>query len=314
VGGVGVLVALLVGGAARGDDHPGDFEPEQGPFGLGMEAYPATVADVLLRAHRYRLCQMVFIPSSEKERAVYVVRAGDETRRFTVVSVEMKQHLWGAMLRRLDKQGRRTGQHPFDEAARRKALAGVPMDVIRREAPLDAETVGLLEKAWTAVLRRVRHPATAYSGLDGARFHAAHVERGYGYLTGQTWSPPEGTLAVALVDLAESLAELAAAPGEAREAVKIRLVAQAERLLERVRRGQARWQPAPCEGAWRVKKVETVVLRSGERVTGRVMEVIPREHAAVCLANGVRRRIDWDQIAKFNDKPAPATPAAPPTR
>ena len=248
-----ILVALCTSTPVYAEHQPADLEPEEGLFAFGDRPYHAAVSDILLGSAPYRQCQMVFLPSFQREQAVYMVR-GDDKKGVpaTVVAVEMKDQLHGAMMKLLYKKGTKSF-YPVGNAAERKALGRIPRAVRRHEAPLDATTANLLEEAWLTVLGRVRYapPEGSVGGADGESFHAAHYMRNVGYRTGKTWSPEVGTIAADLVALARTLREFAVVPGVEREAVRRKLADQAQRLVERARKEPARQTAAPPRGAAR---------------------------------------------------------------
>src|SRR4051794_9263211 len=89
---VAVSLAALVlsfGGPAASEG----LEPEDGVFaGYGPPTpYELLVRQALLGDDRYRLCQMVYLPSFRQESAVYITH--EEGKEFVVVSRTLKKQI-----------------------------------------------------------------------------------------------------------------------------------------------------------------------------------------------------------------------------
>ena len=226
-----LLTLLGVAAAAHADG----LEPEVGSYGgaSGPEPYDLALRAALLGEERYRLCQLVTVPSRGLERAVYLVRANEHSEA-TVVSRTMKQHVWSRMMKQL-QQPQKGGSYSFrmDTVSQRAALEKVPMDVTVHQAPLDAATAQALTDVCRDVLMQVRYPQRPGIGLDGVRYHAATWIRG-AFLAGQTWSPKAGTIAGDFVSVLESLHDYAEASEGARAKLKADLAARAGKLAERL--------------------------------------------------------------------------------
>lgn len=212
-------------------DH---LEPEDGYFAEygGPDPYDLRVAELLLGEHGYRRCQMVFKPSFEAERAVYIVRE-DEKRDAVVVARELAPPLWNSMSVILQLEST-DGTVSYSRESRRNALDKVTVEVVESSAVLDAATAELLEEVWALALMQTRHPTHAVHGFDGTLYHAASWVRGFGYHTGKIWTPPPGSKPWDLVELAEALEEFALSGESERSAARRRLIRLAELLRKRL--------------------------------------------------------------------------------
>jgi hypothetical protein len=62
---------------------------------------------------------------------------------------------------------------------------------------------------WEKALLDVRQPKEDVNGLDGVSYHFSTWIRGRGVLSGQTWSPDQGSKMDRLTSLAESIGDFA---------------------------------------------------------------------------------------------------------
>lgn len=234
-------LALARAAADPGIDH---LEPDTGAFATPRQYGRAgRIAEAVLDGHDCRRCQMVFLPSFRPQRAVYVV-SGDTSGRHCLVAREFRGGVWRAIeaLVRVKQQSapsaaahnaareapHKAASEAADESAREAAhasgseRASDAATAARREAPasgpgsvksellewqmeLGEAAVERLDRVWTSMLLRVRHPDRARQGADGTRYHAAHFTPGIGYRTGTTWSPDSRTPVGEFVAMAEAL-------------------------------------------------------------------------------------------------------------
>lgn len=228
---------LSVIGGALAETGTLELEPEEGLFGsVEDNPYHSAVGDLLLSANKFRKCQMLFLPSFDKESAVFLVRSGDNPKaNAIVVAAEMKEQLWGAINRFLMKEAGEGKPYTIGPVDMRRALSRVSRRVERVEAEIDPSTADLLEKTWESMLLRVRYPPPSNDvGLDGETFHVAHWVNLNGYLTGKTWSPKPSTRIGNFVELAKVLRKYPKLSGDQREAVRKDLISRAEALLKRL--------------------------------------------------------------------------------
>lgn len=211
----------------------GDFEPEQGTFGVsGPDPYEARLHELLFEQDRYRICQLVTMPSFEAESAVYI--ATREPGPPLVVHRALNEQLWGLMMTEITIQAgdpRLRKSIGIGPASQMAALARIHASNATVRAELDQTTVNVLSRACEAVLMRARYSG-ASSGLDGTIYHAGSWKPGT-FLAAQAWSPKVGTIANDYLALAESLRAYAASTPSRRDGIKAELVAKAERLIAR---------------------------------------------------------------------------------
>jgi hypothetical protein len=212
------LLVVLWHAQALSETLISNLEPEEGVFGFRMHnAYFQAVGERLLSSTQYRKCQLVFLPSFSEESAVYVKYDNDnKTAPPIVVSVKFERQLWNAM----HTQSNEPSQ--------------IKLSVNRLEAPIDPRIALVLERAWSAMLSRVRYPEKVVLGLDGESYHFANFELGVGYRTGKVWSPDEGTLAYDLVAIGKSLRKYPSLLEIERNAAAQILLSNAQALLTRL--------------------------------------------------------------------------------
>ncbi len=228
-----LAVSVVVFGARQAAPEFDDLEPCDGEFSWVEPPSPYHLAlrAALLGEHRYRECQVLAIPSFEREWAVYIVQDEEEPPR--IVFKRMKRHLYSALMDALSDHGRRTEYSETSEA-QTDALRGMRIDVEEFTAPLSDGSAEILEQVWSRMLGRVRYPDRFSGGFDGIQYFASHWARGIGHRCGRTWSPHEGSRTGALVHLGEMLSQLAEAPPPSRKAMEVGLVAEARTLLARL--------------------------------------------------------------------------------
>jgi hypothetical protein len=214
-----------------------DFEPEESTFSLARpDPYSLRLRDALFANDAYRLCQLVTVPSFDRESAVYI--SVDEGVA-SVISRTLNEQLWGLMMIQIQIQsgGPKPGK-PVDTGpeAQAAALAKIHASADVDRAGLDWATVELLARACEGVLRRTRYQGPS-GGVDGVEYHAGHATRGLS-LAGRTHSPKPGTIAHDYVILGETLKAFARSTPPQRDAIRAELVAKAERLIDRCGAGR----------------------------------------------------------------------------
>jgi hypothetical protein len=225
-----ILFSLLAPSltAARQDD----LEPSEGIFSRSGSSYPyyEAVGQSLVREHLYRKCQMVVLPSFEREWAVYIVR--EEGSPATVIFKRVRKQLWLEMGRASAEQGGGT-RAKTEEERQRAVLAQLKPDVDRWATPISNQVADALEEVWWRMLSRIRYPQNRRDGTDGASYSLAHWRNGVAFMSGETWSPADGSRTRALVALGEQMAAFSQAPSAQKEGA---LGADARRLLVRLSR------------------------------------------------------------------------------
>ena len=214
--------------AVAGTQIP-DLQPTEGVFSSvsAPEPYYLAVRELLIGDHRYRSCQLLAIPSFDREWAVYVVR--EDANGAKVYNV-LEKHLWSELMDELSGGGRRES-YSLGSAAQAAGLEKVAKSVQHHSASIKPETREMLEQVWSRMLDRVHYPKEITHGADGTTYYVSQWQQGPGYRSGKTWSPEPGTPAAALVEIAEELRKYAISPAGERDAVEHVLVRKASALL-----------------------------------------------------------------------------------
>jgi hypothetical protein len=230
-----VALAAVVLSFARPAASEG-LEPEQGVFaGYGPPTpYELLVRQALLGDDRYRLCQMVYLPSFHQESAVYITH--EKGKAFVVISRSLKKQLWGQMLGEMEKASPSKNSISLDSIYQSAALQKIRAAVDTRTADLDAEAAGSVVEACRDVLLRVSYPKEATAGADGTIYHAGHWIPGV-FLSGKTWSPTKGTVAAEFVAMEMALQAYADSTTEGRAALRLDLLEKVKRLRARLDAG-----------------------------------------------------------------------------
>lgn len=229
-----VLTALVLSFAGPAASE--DLEPEEGVFaGYGPPTpYELLVRQALLGDDRYRLCQMVYLPSFRQESAVYI--AHQEGKGFVVISRTLKKQLWRQMLGEMEKASPTKNSISLDSIYQSAALQKVRAAVDAKTASLDADAATIVTEACRDVLLRVSYPREVTEGLDGTTYHAGHWIPG-AFLSGKTWSPTKGTVAADFVAMEIALQAYADSTTESRAALRSDLLEKAKSLEARVNAG-----------------------------------------------------------------------------
>lgn len=113
---------------------------------------------------------------------------------------------------------------------RRAALPATPQKVplFRCEQPVGADLARRIEGLWRAMLRGVRPPENLLLGTDGVTYHFS-MEADEGDLSGEIWSPPEGSTTGLLVAVAERMRAYCKAGGSESDGAALE---QAVRAIE----------------------------------------------------------------------------------
>jgi hypothetical protein len=219
---------------ANSEQEIGDFQPEE-ETGIGhamFDPYKERLHEVLFGGDNQRICQLLTVPSFEKESAVYI--KSPERGTPLVVSRRLRVQLSGLMMTEIEKRAERGPGAGVGPAELASILGKLPAFTETHVAEIDRTTVDMLSRACEAVLQRT-HAHGPLSGFDGVRHHAGHWKQGK-FLSGQAWSPQPGTLSSDYVAFGESLRRYAASLQSEREAIRADLLARAERLIARAKR------------------------------------------------------------------------------
>lgn len=211
----------------------GDFQPEDGAFGLSApEPYEVRLHEVLFAEDMYRVCQLVELPSFEPESAVYI-RMGRQGPPL-VVSRKLNEQLWALMMTQIEIQsgGRAVGKSiSTGPAAQTAALATIKASADTDQAEIDQTTVIALSQACEAALQRARYQG-ASGGVDGTTYHAGSWKPG-AFLAGSVNSPQPGSVSSDYVALAEKLRAYAQSTPSERDTIKSEILAKANHLIAR---------------------------------------------------------------------------------
>lgn len=225
---------VLLGGTQAISGAPTTYlQPEDGFWVFAMlNPYYEAVSERLLSSSQNRKCQAVFLPSFSEESAVYLTY--DDKNPMAppiVVSLKFERQLWADMHRLMESSADAKGAYSVRADAQLKALSQIRSVVNRFEAPIDKRVAVVLERAWDALLRRVRYPEKAELGLDGESCHFANFASGFGYRTGWVWSPKKGTLSYDFVEIAKALREYPRLRGIDRKDLAQAMLKKAQKLL-----------------------------------------------------------------------------------
>lgn len=229
------IVGAVLAGCGPCSDHPEApeaLQPEDGRFGGDRFGYEAAVAQLLVGEHDRRECQMVFMPSFVTESLVFIVPS-DASEMATVVAKEPEQQIWGAMSNAVAAPVVADASVAAAEETYRMP------NIMRWEAPIDAETASVLAQVWAKALSGTRYPEDPIEGLDGETYHVAHFATGVGYRFGQTWSPPPGTVLADFVDLGMALRDYPRKRESERDRFAHALREDARRVLANLKRVRA---------------------------------------------------------------------------
>jgi hypothetical protein len=222
-----ILGLTLIAAIARADGLWREDEPRGKHI---TEPYRQKLRGVLLSKERAPLCQLMTIPSSGPEGAVYMVKKS--AREVIVTSRTVKQPVWGQMMKALRPTG--TGSWRIDTKAMGTTLEKMQVEVTVHEAALDADAARYVSELCREVLLQAQRSPGGQGGLDGVSYHATHWLPG-GTLAGQTWSPAKGTIAAEFIAIEETLRSFAEASESARPKLKSELVERSRGLTERLR-------------------------------------------------------------------------------
>jgi hypothetical protein len=218
---------------AASDLDQGDFEPEDGAFGLSApEPYEVRLHEALFADDMYRVCQLVELPSFDAESAVYirVGRSGPPV----VVSRKLNEQLWALMMAQIEIQSGAPAVRKSistGPAAQTAALAKIKASTNTDQAEIDQTTVVTLSQACEAALQRARYQGPS-GGIDGTTYHAGSWKPG-AFFAGSAHSPQPGTVSRDYVALAEKLRAYAQSAPSERDALKSEILAKANHLIAR---------------------------------------------------------------------------------
>jgi hypothetical protein len=232
-----VTALLLAGLVAANTLWAGPVAPELIPFDSDfaafgpMRPYHVALRDALLGARRGHRCDVLVVPSFEREWAAYV-RRGDGDAAVAAYAV-MQSSLWGEMNLAAEAAG-----GPHDQEALDAALARVPKRAHVMSSPIRSYTATLMERAWQEMFARARErPPNARRTIDGTGYYFLQRSSAGGWRAGGAWSPQAGTNTAALTDVVHALREHATASEDRRAASEAHLVSQALTLLRKLSDG-----------------------------------------------------------------------------
>ncbi|WP_435016936.1 hypothetical protein TA3x_004519 [Tundrisphaera sp. TA3] len=87
----------------------------------------------------------------------------------------------------------------------------------RRSRPVPGPLADEIRSLWERMLLETKHPKTPGRGLDGITYYFSAWVRGYGEISGQVWSPKEGSKAEKLTRLAKAIGDYAGGKIELRQ-------------------------------------------------------------------------------------------------
>jgi hypothetical protein len=203
------------------------LDPEFSEFG-SMRRYHLVLRDTLLGPRDGHVCDVLVVPSFEREWAVYVQPQGNDVA--VVTYAVMDTSLWGKMHHAAEAAGGDGSQEALDAA-----LVRVPKGTEVKAAPLRAYTAALLERVWSEMLSRARErPADGGFTLDGTGYYFLQRAGAGAWRAGGAWSPKAGTNTAALVDVVLALRRHAMAPPTDHATSEAKLVSEALLLLKRL--------------------------------------------------------------------------------
>jgi hypothetical protein len=136
------------------------------------------------------------VPSGAPERAVFIREA--DAGGFEVVSVQLKENLWGQIMARCCPPGNPSRRSTARTIA--GALAKLAPKPERRTAALDAATARALSDTWNAADRRRSLPARRKQARTAITYYFADATEQF--RAGEVWTPADNTRMAALVSLA----------------------------------------------------------------------------------------------------------------
>ena len=195
---------------------------------VGLSVVYQVVRDTLLGPRDRHMCEVLVVPSFEREWAINVQPQGNDSA--VVTYVVMESSLWGTMHHAAEAAGAGGSQEALDAA-----LVRVPKGTEVKSAPLKAYTAALLERVWSEMLSRARErPADGGFTLDGTGYYFLQRSGSGAWRAGGAWSPKAGTNTGALVDVVLALRQHAMAPPTDHAASETKLVSEALLLLRRL--------------------------------------------------------------------------------
>jgi hypothetical protein len=190
------IVLLVAQPAIAAEDH---LTPTEGALSAReAPAYELALARAFFPSDEKRYAQFVAVPSGAPERAVFIREA--DAGGFEVVSVQLKENLWGQIMGVLLPPGK--PQSPINGATIAGALAKLAPKPERRTAALDAATARALSDTWNAAIDGVRY-SKKKAGQDGITYYFADATEQF--RAGEVWTPADNTRMAALVSLGEAL-------------------------------------------------------------------------------------------------------------
>lgn len=145
--------------------------------------YCLTLRDPLLGKHGYRKRQILVIPSSRAEWAVYLIRSQKDDPQ--IVFKIFEKPLWTAMMNQT-KADAGSDSYSIGDTAQAVALAKLPKTVTSHVTPISVSIADLLEEVWDTMLDRVRYRPKNVRGLDGSTYYFNHWTAEKDYRSGRT--------------------------------------------------------------------------------------------------------------------------------
>lgn len=195
------------------------------------DPYQIALRNLLVGEYRQRKCQIVAIPSFEKEWAVYIIRNNGES---SIILRVLKKHLWAEMMREISDNGTKKS-YSLSAKSQSAALSKLSKQVEKYSTPISEETADVMETAWEMLLARVKYNDNAGLGYDGTTYHVSHWKRGEGYRSGITWSPEKGTLPADLISIGESMKEIVGFSGKGRKLKEKEIKDKAKLLIRKIK-------------------------------------------------------------------------------
>jgi hypothetical protein len=228
-----VIFLLVSQRNSQADAPERAMEPDVGFFTSGPpDPYRLALWKALVASARPN-CEFLVISSSEPEWSTYI--ESDSPERVEVVSRRLKESLHYEMSKKTEKgwdarPGLAAG--PFGRA---RALRRTRPIVVEQRRSLEHALAGRIKEICRRILLRSQYGDRDTEGqYDGTLYYAIHWT-GRTMLSGTTWSPPEGSTALAFTNLGRALRRYAESAGDDETALEA-LRMQTESLESRLGR------------------------------------------------------------------------------
>jgi hypothetical protein len=162
------------------------------------------------------VARVLVLPSFRKEFCIGVSAEGEAVEAFVL---EASYSIWSTVLvddcqEEIDTLVLNGENVPPEllgslKAFKKQAVEFRTIKAMKRSRSIPRELCEEIKAVWEKVLLDVRHPKEDVNGLDGVSYHFSTFIKGRGDLSGQTWSPNEGSKMDRLTSLAETIGEYA---------------------------------------------------------------------------------------------------------